>query len=111
MIDDYEFGKITIEGKLLKHDLIIYEGKTADWWRIEGHEVDIKDLKNIPTDIDVLVIGNGASGQMKVSEETIEYMEAKGIEVIVENTSLATEKYNQLLEDGEKVAGAFHLTC
>lgn len=112
MIESYEFGQIIIDGTTYDHDLILFDGKTIDWWRKEGHVVDVEDLKDLPADFDVLVIGSGASGMCKVPDETIDYIKKDiGVELVIEMTGEAIKTYNRLVEEGKKVVGAFHLTC
>ena len=112
MINNYSFGKIIINNKTYDHDLILFEGKITDWWRKEGHVVDIKDLKDLPEDFNVLVIGNGASGVCDVPQKTIDYIKNDlGVELVIQMTGEAVKTYNKLLDEGRKVVGAFHLTC
>ena len=113
MIDDYKFGSITIDGKTYDSDVIIHGEKMVNdsWWRKEGHNIAIEDLKDLPEKFEVLVIGNGASGVCQVTDETIEFVKKKGVEVIVQMTGDATRTYNKLLKEGKDVVGAFHLTC
>jgi len=111
MIDSYSFGSITIDNKKYNHDVMVHEDEVIEWWREEGHNVCIADLKDLPKDIEIFVIGNGASGVCKIPMETREYIKEKGIEVIVENTGKAVKTFNDLLTQGKKVAGGFHLTC
>jgi hypothetical protein len=112
MINNYSFGQITIDNKTYNHDLILFDGKTIDWWRKEGHNVATTDLKDLPDDFDVLIIGSGASGVCKVPKKTIDYIKKKlGVELVIEMTGDAVKTYNRLADEGKKVAGAFHLTC
>jgi len=111
MIDSYDFGHISIDGKEYTHDVIILENKIIDWWRNEGHFAQAVDFKDIPDDIEVLVIGTGASGVMKVADEVFEHFKQKKIKVIAEMTGDAVKTFNRLKEEKKKAAGAFHLTC
>ncbi|NMX21620.1 hypothetical protein C5S30_04135 [ANME-1 cluster archaeon GoMg4] len=47
---------------------------------------------------------------MDVMPETKEYIESKGIELIVEPTDKACEVYNRISQD-KKVIAALHVTC
>ncbi|MBN2096684.1 hypothetical protein JW752_04820 [Candidatus Peregrinibacteria bacterium] len=113
MIEDYEFGSMTINGKIYTHDLILHGERLLNdnWWREDGHNMTIEDLKDLPESFDVLVIGNGASGVCQVPAETIEYVKNRGADVIVQMTGEAVKTYNRLLSEKKSVAGAFHLTC
>jgi len=111
-IDSYSFGKITVDGKSFSSDVIIYRDRVySPWWRKEGHRLGVADLSEvIKAGPEVLIIGTGASGVMKVPEETISALTAEGIEVRVERTPKAVELFNSMA--GKKIViAALHLTC
>jgi hypothetical protein len=112
-IRHYSFGKVIIDNKEYREDLIVFSDTTySPWWRKEGHGLCMSDLEKIfNKNIDTLIIGTGAYGRMKVSENLINELRAKGIETYVMETDKAISLFNQLLEERKKVAGAFHLTC
>jgi len=112
MIDSYSFGRISIDGKDYRNDVIIFQDHVEDeWWRKEGHRLRIEDVEHVLQErLDVLVIGTGAHGMMKVLPETKRFFESRGIEVIAEKTAVACKIYNKISES-KKVAAAFHLTC
>ena len=111
-IEHYSFGKITIDGKPYTSDVIIYPDKVnSSWWRKEGHNLNVEDLNDvIKAKPQVLVIGTGASGLMKVPKETVSHLESKGIKVYIERTEKAVELFNTLQKD-KTVIAALHLTC
>jgi hypothetical protein len=111
-VDDYSFGRIVIEGNVYTSDVIIYPGRVdASWWRKEGHYLQEDDLAGVvAVKPDIVVIGTGNSGVMTVPQETVAFLESKGIRVLVERTGEAVETYNRQQGRG-KVVGAFHLTC
>ncbi len=113
LIKSYSFGKIIIDGEVYTHDIIILPDRIIDnWWRKEGHYLQLDDLKDIGEIIaDAAVIGTGYYGLMRVDKEVIEYFKEKGMEVYVAETRKAVEKYNELVKKGKKVIGLFHLTC
>lgn len=48
MIENYGFGNILINGKKYKSDLVIYKNNVNDkWWRKEGHNLNINDIKEV----------------------------------------------------------------
>ncbi len=112
MIDSYSFGCITIDGKTFTSDVIIYPDKINDgWWRISGHLLQKEDLKDIILyNPEILIVGTGANGLMKILDETKSYLESKGIKLIIAETKKACKIYNEL-KGKKKVIGAFHLTC
>jgi len=112
MIDSYDFGRIVINGKRYNSDLIVFPDKVRDgWWRKEGHRLHVEDLKNVlEAKPEVLVVGTGYSGLMRVPPETRKYVESEGIELIAQNTAEACETFNRLVKS-RKVVAALHLTC
>ena len=83
MIDSYTFGRIVIDGKQYRNDLIVSLDKVVDnWWRKEGHQLYVEDLERVlKAKPEVLVVGTGYSGLMKVPPETKKYVESNGIKL------------------------------
>jgi len=113
MIKEYTFGQIKINSKTYTSDLIIYPDRINDnWWRKEGHLLLPEDLKEvIKVKPDVLVVGTGNPGLMKVPTSTKEWITSKGIKLIIEPTEKACQTYNKLSNSEKRVVAALHLTC
>lgn len=112
-IESYQFGKMVIDGILYTHDLIIHKNKVlADWWRKRSHHLILGDIPSLQNEKpDVLVVGTGKFGLMKIDREVIEYCDQQGIELICRDTSGALDAYNDLQDSGKHIIAAFHLTC
>lgn len=110
-IESYEFGEIIINGKVYRSDLIILGDRIIEnWWREEGHLLQIVDLFEVfEFKPQVLIIGTGASGLMKVSEKVIKKLQEEKIEYFILKTKDAVKNFNEI--ENRKKAGAFHLTC
>jgi hypothetical protein len=111
-IDKYKFGQIVIDGEIHNKDVIILpERVIAGWWRREGHALQPEDLEVLlEHSLDVLCVGQGAYGRMRVTAAAREALKAAGIELVSEDTESACQRYNQLREQC-KAAAALHLTC
>ena len=111
-IEHYRFGTITVDGQRYTRDLIILpERIAAGWWRKEGHALHPDDLTAVfEAAPEVLVVGTGAYGMMRVTEETRRALETAGIRLIAATTAEAVKTYNELREE-TRVAAALHLTC
>ena len=111
-IEHYRFGAITVDGQRHTRDLIILpEHIVAGWWRKEGHALHPDDLTAVfEAAPEVLVVGTGAYGMMRVTEETRRALETSGIRLIAAPTAEAVKTYNELREE-TRVAAALHLTC
>jgi len=112
MIDSYDFGRIVVDGKAYTGDVIIFPDRVKDkWWRKEGHALHIEDIESVlKAKPEVLIVGTGKYGILKVSSQTREYIESKGITMIVEPTDKACEVYNKISKAKRAIA-ALHLTC
>lgn len=110
-IDSYGFGRIVIDGKEYRSDVIIGPGTVISWWRREGHRVVFEDVEEILKEKpEALIFGTGYSGVMRVPKELIERLKASGVEVIAEDTKAACDTYNRLSES-RRAWAALHLTC
>lgn len=112
MVDSYSFGRIVISGNTYTSDVIIFPNRiNSSWWRKTGHRLYLEDLQEIfNEDFDVLIVGTGYLGLMKVEKEVMLYAESKGFDLIIEKTNTAVNKYNSLCSHKKTIA-AFHLTC
>lgn len=113
MIESYSFGNMTIMGESHRNDLKIIENQIiANWWRREGHALYAEDISDILySGVEMLVVGTGAYGSMRVTEEAKKAMEGRGIKFVAVPTKEAVTIFNTLHGQGKRVAGAFHLTC
>ncbi len=111
-IDAYEFGQIRIEGETYHSDVIIYPDRIDDrWWRKEGHSLHIEDLSEVLRERpEVLVVGTGRHGMMRVPQETMEHVTFLGIQLIAEDTGKACETFNRMAAE-KRVIAALHLSC
>ena len=112
MIDAYEFGRIVIGGEEYRADVVVYPDRVdASWWRAEGHSLCMADLEAaLAGGPEVLVVGQGASGLMRVPGEVRQALRARGVELFAASTAEAVEKYNALAGT-KRVVAALHLTC
>ena len=114
-INDYGFGRITIDGKDFTGDVKIIKGKIVpNWWRRQGHLLQLADIADIiDAKPEVLVVGTGAAGVMRIHPEVKEHLKKKGISLRAAKSSEAVEIFNNLLEElgPDRVSLAIHLTC
>ena len=120
MIEDYQFGSITVDGETHNHDVqVFWTGDVFDWWRKESHVVDVEDIIDVvEQNPESIVIGTGQGGMMKVTEAAKKFIEGRGIKLFIDHTEQAIKTFNIRKEDSreengkpEKVIGLFHLTC
>ena len=120
MIEDYQFGFITVDGETYNHDVqVFWTGQVFDWWRKESHVVDVEDVIDmVEQNPESIVIGTGEDGMAKVTDSAKKFIEARGIKLFIDPTEQAIKTFNIRKEDSqeengkpEKVIGLFHLTC
>ena len=111
IIESYSFGKIKVNDKVYTSDLIIFpESIDPSWWRKEGHYLQVADITEIvEKKPEVLIIGTGFYGYMKISPEVIEHLNSSGLKYYIEKTKIAVDIYNNT--EIYNKTGAFHLTC
>ena len=111
-IDSYEFGSIVIDGRTYRTDLLIWPGQIkADWWRAEGHLLQLPDVAEaLAAGPQVLVVGTGESGRMRLDLELVAYLKDKGIELVAQPTREACRSLNERAGK-RRLAAALHLTC
>ncbi len=113
MIEQYRFGIIVINGTSYHHDVILFQDQVIDnWWRATGHELCIADIEPAVAQFnpEVVVVGTGKFGLMKILAETDKWFQSRQIQLIAQKTTQACQTFNKL--SGERsVMGAFHLTC
>lgn len=112
MIESYDFGRIVVNGEKFGSDVIIFADRIkGNWWRREGHRLSVDDLKEIvEAKPEVLVVGTGYSGLMKIPPQTERYLKSLGIEFKAAKTERACKIYNELSKS-RRVVAALHLTC
>lgn len=113
VVNKYDFGLIVVNNTVYRRDLIITpSGVFPNWWRIEGHRLQLSDIRSVLDDeFDVVVIGTGFYGYMKVDNEVLEVFRKRGVEVYVLDSRRAVGKYNELVMRGMRVLLLIHLTC
>ncbi|XP_070552656.1 mth938 domain-containing protein-like [Ptychodera flava] len=112
------WGTMKIEGGAVYKDCKVWPGgsRTWDWGETGTHHkpgVQPSDVKEIlEKGIQIIVIGNGMDKALGVPRETLDYIKGQSVEALVLETEKAVEKYNALVNAGEKkVGGIFHSTC
>jgi len=112
------FGGVRVNGQDFKQVLVIGEEiKERDeeklnelygtTHRIGSWEVE-KLLSSKP---EIIIIGNGQSGVLKVTDEVRKKIEAASAELKILLTPAAIEEFNKLYQEGKKVNCLIHTTC
>jgi len=116
-IDRSEFGSITIDGKTYDHDVMI--GLTGEVSKRKkklskqqygtSHVVSKVEAKAVfEKGCDLVIIGSGQEGNVRLSPEAEEYFAKKGCEVLLQPTQDAIRSFNRSTK--RKIA-LMHVTC
>jgi hypothetical protein len=110
-INSTKFGEIVINGKPYDSDMTVYwNGRLA--YRGKEHVFEIGEfVKILRASPEMVVIGVGQSGGVKIAPEVRQWAENKKIRIYAENTPKAVEIFNAFANEGRKVVGVFHVTC
>lgn len=120
MIEEYKFGQILIDGQEYQEDVEIrWTDEVLLWPKEENHLIGLEDVARAAgAGPEVIVIGTGESGNAQILQEVKDYLQEKGIKLIVDHTEQATKTFNIIKEDSfeedgrqAKVIGLFHLAC
>ena len=116
-IDATEFGSITIDGKTYAHDVIIRLSGKVEKRRKRlskeeygtSHIISKEEAKFVFEDgCDLLIVGAGQQGNVRLSPEASEYFDKKHCRVLLQPTPEAIRAFNQ---SPEKKIGLMHVTC
>lgn len=116
-IEDTKFGSITIDGKTYEHDVIIRLSGEVEKRRKKlskekygtSHIISKEEAKFIyESGCDLLIIGGGQEGNVRLSPEARDYFDNKRCTVAVQPTPEAIHTFNQA--HGNKI-GLMHVTC
>ena len=112
-----QFGSITIENKVIEHDIIIRLSGEVEKRKKKlsksvygtSHIISLKEAKFIyEKGTNNIIIGTGQAGQVKLSEEAQEYFKSKNCYVNLSPTPAAISQWNKAKDH---TIGLFHITC
>ncbi len=117
IIDNTSFGSITIEGKILEHDVLIHlngeiekrKKKLSKAIYGTSHILSLDEARYVyEKGTQRLIIGSGQDGNVELSHEAADYFERKHCQVDLWPTPEAIEVWNKARGS---VIGLFHVTC
>lgn len=121
-INSTSFGQITINGQIYDYDVVIRSTgeivpRKKHFAKSQfgtSHKVPIAEIEDLLANdqFKTLVVGNGQNGALEFLPETQEFLDQKGIQVILQPTPEAIRTFNEQVNSSPgRVAGLFHLTC
>lgn len=116
-INSVVWGEIDVEGLGKRRDVKLFPGggRTWDWSETGTHHspgIQVADVEElVKAGCDAVILTRGMHLVLQTTPEALAYLKGHGIEVFVEETRVAVERYNKLVAEGKKVGGLFHSTC
>ncbi len=112
MIDRFEFGTIVVDGQSYESDVVIFpDGAVEQWQHKDEHVLRPRDVdKIISAEPEVVIIGLGTVGNLRVRPKVEKRLQEAGIEVMAYRTNKACEPYREL-RNQQKVAAILHIIC
>jgi hypothetical protein len=117
LIMQLSWGKMVIEGLGSGRDFKLYPGgaRPWDWSEHDTHHMPGIQIADVQELVDrgckVVVLTRGMDLVLHVKADTLAFLRERGIEVYVEETRAAADRYNQLALADVAVGGLFHSTC
>ena len=111
------WGEVDVSGLGRLRDAKLWPGggRTWDWNETGTHHrpgiqpADVAEL--LDHGPEVIVLSRGRQLRLQTCRETLALLEARGVEVVRDETGAAIETYNRLAADGRRVAALLHSTC
>jgi hypothetical protein len=116
-INSFNFGFIVVDDKQYSHDIIILpDGTVKDRnpgkGRLGSHTISKGEIEALIQDqADVVLIGTGVQGMARLAHDAEHYMMEPDLNITILPSAQIVKKYNQHVDDGEKVAALIHVTC
>ncbi len=111
-VNSFQFGSIVIDGKAYSSDVIVtYKGKVKEAKTKLRHLLKDELFELLFERPEIVLIGTGEDGLMKVSEDAKAFAVERKIEVLALPTLEAVAKFNELVKAGKAVVAYFHVTC
>jgi hypothetical protein len=116
-IDSFNFGFIVVDEKQYSGDIVILPDGTVKErnpgkGRLGSHTIARSEVEALTkTQPEVILIGTGMQNMARLAHDAEFYMTEPDVNLEIMPSKEVVKKYNQLVEDGEKVAALIHVTC
>ncbi len=116
-IAGFNFGFIVVDEKQYDHDIVILpDGTVKDRspgkGRLGSHSISRSEIEDlIHQRADIILVGTGVQGMARLARDAEHYVTVPNINLTLLPSPQIVKKYNQHVEDGEKVTALIHVTC
>jgi hypothetical protein len=116
-IDSFNFGFIVVDDKQYTNDVVILPDGTVKErvpgkGRLGSHSIarsEVEALTRVRPD--VILIGTGVHGMARLAHDAEFYLNEPDLNLTLLPSPQVVRKYNQYIDNGEKVAALIHVTC
>jgi hypothetical protein len=115
-VDEYKFGRITIDGVAYPHDVVIDGGTVrkrkkgpSKPRREEFGHTPLTPDERVPWKAKHLWVGTGAEGRLPVPDDFREEARRRGVELLTKTTAEVVKMINEALPADTNVI--LHVTC
>ena len=116
-IDSFNFGFIVVDRKQYVADVLLLPDGTVKErepgrGRLGSHSITRSEIENLgKAQPEVILVGTGVSGLAKLSEDAQAYLQQAKLNLVVMPSPQAVARFNQLTDEGKRVAALIHITC
>jgi hypothetical protein len=117
-IENFKFGSIVIGGKTYRRDVLMLPDGTVKLRRgsirfgIGSHVIKKGEINElVKANPEVVVVGTGTNAWAQLASDAELCVKEAKIKLIALPSKKAAEKFNQLTDEGKKVAALIHITC
>jgi hypothetical protein len=116
-IESFNFGSIVVDEKQYSYDILILpDGTVRERHSVRGrlghHSITRSEIESLAKgQPDIILIGTGIDGMARLAKDAEFYLQEPDLNLTLLPSGQIVKKYNQYIEDGEKVAALIHVTC
>jgi hypothetical protein len=116
-INSFNFGFIVVDDKQYSGDIVILPDGTVKErapgkGRLGSHSIARSEIEALTKEQpDVILVGTGVQGMARLARDAEFYLMEPNLNLTLLPSPEVIKKYNQYVEDGEKVAALIHVTC
>jgi len=118
-ISNLTWGSVEVdasEGTETYRDAKLWPGGSRGWdWNETGtshrpgiQPADVEEL--VDHGAETVILSRGQNRRLQVKDETVEWLERRGVDVEILESNEAVRRYNELADD-EQVGALIHSTC
>ena len=116
-IDSFNFGFIVVDDKQYSYDVVILpdgtvKERSSGKGRLGSHSIARSEIEALTkAQPDVILIGTGVHGMARLARDAEHYLMAPDLNLTLLPSPQIVRKFNQSIDEGEKVAALIHVTC